>query len=422
MNAQPLQDALLVLGMHRSGTSATSGALAKMGFELGPRLVEAAPDNPRGYFEHETVVAIHERFLESINRRWCDPSPIPSAAWHGADADDARDALRRTVMGDFATASCWALKDPRLSRLLPLWAPLWRDIPVSPRALIVVRHPGGVAASLARRDGFPRLLSDLLWLRHTLESLDSMQVMPAAVLSFDALLAAPDSALASVLVRLGFPVTAPQDGVLAGFLDPSMNHHASDVVAPVPANPVSRLAIEVYEALTGVENAVDSRAVATFQARFEGAWLDIATVFEAGAEAYRGIVPTLARWRQSAFAHKSEMEAQVQWSEAAVAEMQALRGRIEQLEVDAAESERVVKALQQDLALADRVAREREAERDALLVEREAKRDALRVERKEASERIAALRAELRDVYASRSWRWAAPLRWISDVLGDGNR
>ena len=70
--------ALLILGMHRSGTSAVTGALALRGVYLGQDLMPPGPDNPRGFWEHAGVVAIHERLLEALDRRWDDLRAMPA--------------------------------------------------------------------------------------------------------------------------------------------------------------------------------------------------------------------------------------------------------------------------------------------------------------------------------------------------------
>jgi hypothetical protein len=48
---------LVVLGMHRSGTSALTGMLHHLGVALGEHLMPASADNPRGYWEHSDVVS-----------------------------------------------------------------------------------------------------------------------------------------------------------------------------------------------------------------------------------------------------------------------------------------------------------------------------------------------------------------------------
>ena len=80
--------AILVLGMHRSGTSAVTGALRLCGVELGTELMQPGSDNPKGFWEHAGVVAIHERLLAALERSWNDPRPLP-ADWLQSEATGA---------------------------------------------------------------------------------------------------------------------------------------------------------------------------------------------------------------------------------------------------------------------------------------------------------------------------------------------
>ena len=58
--------ALVVLGMHRSGTSALTGMLHRLGVALGEHLMPATNDNPRGYWEHADIVKVHERLMAAL--------------------------------------------------------------------------------------------------------------------------------------------------------------------------------------------------------------------------------------------------------------------------------------------------------------------------------------------------------------------
>ncbi len=63
------QISIIVLGMHRSGTSALTGCLNILGVNLGERLerlMSAHEDNPKGYWENEKVISINE----AIFLRW----------------------------------------------------------------------------------------------------------------------------------------------------------------------------------------------------------------------------------------------------------------------------------------------------------------------------------------------------------------
>ena len=60
--------AILVLGMHRSGTSAATGWLKTLGVNLGPYLMAEYPTQPKGYFEHAEIVGIHDELLALFGR------------------------------------------------------------------------------------------------------------------------------------------------------------------------------------------------------------------------------------------------------------------------------------------------------------------------------------------------------------------
>jgi len=424
--------ALLVLGMHRSGTSATSGALAHFGFDLGTRLVAAADDNPKGYFEHEPVVAIHEVFLEALGRRWCDPTVLPEEAWTGEAAAVARRAIVDAVTHDFHASPHWSLKDPRLSRLLPLWQPIWPTLGVEPSALVVVRRPVEVAGSLARRDGFPSMLADLLWIRHTLEALRGTAGMPRVCVEYSRLVADPAATLSTALDRLGMGLSGAAAPALAGFVDPTMNHHAA--ASRDRADPIGALADELFALCAQHGDGPDSDTLDAFEERFGLELLAVSPGVDAGVAAFRSLVAESARWRDESYATRSALNAQIRWSDTAAAELTRTRHDASEARLAGEELGRVAEALRRDLALVESLFRDREAERDDLLVQRRelvAERDLASLQRDEFSRQRDefsrqrdefslerdALRRDLDLLLASRSWRWTAPLRRLADLL-----
>ncbi len=162
--------ALVVLGMHRSGTSALTGTLHHLGVALGSRLMAATPDNPRGYWEHSDIVAVHERLMMALGYGWDDIRSLPPGFEHGEAAQAARRELAVIVNREFTGAPLWGVKDPRLCRLMPLWAEIFAEERVEPRYLLAVRHPLDVAESLAVRDGMSLARGMLLWLGHLLDA------------------------------------------------------------------------------------------------------------------------------------------------------------------------------------------------------------------------------------------------------------
>ncbi|GHE41232.1 hypothetical protein ACFOED_08650 [Vulcaniibacterium thermophilum] len=246
-------DAVLVLGMHRSGTSAATGALERLGLHLGDRLVPAAEDNPSGYFEHADAVALNEALLDAMDRSWDDIRALPDGWLALPAADAARARIRTDMLPALSANAPWALKDPRLCRLLPLWRIVLEESGVRVAALLVVRHPDEVSASLLARDRMPPTISRILWLRHVFESVRSSVGLPRAVLNYAALLEAPTSLLSAVGERLGLqlPATAPQMA-LDEFLKRDARHHAA-CNDPPPTDEWHALSLRTYSELTAIE-------------------------------------------------------------------------------------------------------------------------------------------------------------------------
>lgn len=293
---------LLVLGMHRSGTSATAGALAAAGFHMGSRLIEGAEDNPQGYFEHAGVVAVHESLLDALDRAWDDVRELPADWEQGDAAHEARARLQALLAEDLAPHAPWAVKDPRLCRLLPLWAPLLSADRTAGAALLVLRHPDEVAASLARRDRMPAEVAYLLWLRHVLEAEAGTRAWPRACVEYGAMLGDARKTLSQALGTCGVQSPRPLARA-ARHVTLEARHEA---VRSGPDSPWRRLARTVHEAATGGGDpfAAIADAAGAFDALLQrhAGW--IATIGAVQAAA-RGAT---SRWRGRALAAESRAE------------------------------------------------------------------------------------------------------------------
>lgn len=245
----PRPDAVFVLGMHRSGTSATAGALGLLGLKLGERLLDPAPDNPKGYFEHADAVSINDGLLEALDRSWNDIRPLPQDWAHGQAAHSAEQSIAELVIGRFPPGEPWAIKDPRLCRLLPPWLRAVSRRKLRAACVLVLRHPGEVADSLALRDSMPHTASYILWLRHVLESVEGSARLPRALLRYDELVAAPGATLRAAGRQIGFEWPLGTE-LLESFVSSDDRHHR----APAAGDPESEwhaLAMDVYSALCG---------------------------------------------------------------------------------------------------------------------------------------------------------------------------
>ncbi|MFD1106740.1 hypothetical protein [Sphingobium olei] len=180
---------LIILGMHRSGTSALAGTLGKLGPALPADLMGAGIGNDKGHWEPAGVVAVNDRILESAGSHWEDWDRV-SPDWYDSllcprALEEARAALRVS----FVDAPLFIMKDPRVCRLVPFWINAFALENIDPVFLLCLRHPAQVAASLAKRDAMEPGYANLLWLRHTLEAEAATRGRKRTICDFDQLLA-----------------------------------------------------------------------------------------------------------------------------------------------------------------------------------------------------------------------------------------
>lgn len=162
---------LLVLGMHRSGTSAMAGLLVRLGAGGPKTLMPPDEHNPRGYWESNAFVPFHERLLEAAGSRWDSWTRLDLAAVaNAAAAHGLDDEFRRLTRQEFGDAQLFVMKDPRISRIVPFWLDMLAAEGISPSVILTLRNPLEVAESLRKRDGFSREHSLLIWLRHMLDA------------------------------------------------------------------------------------------------------------------------------------------------------------------------------------------------------------------------------------------------------------
>jgi len=220
--------ALLILGMHRSGTSALTGALALRGVHLGSDLMPPAAENPKGFWEHLGVVNIHEQLFSALGHCWSSPDPLPEHWLLHPATETAREQLRTLIRSEFLPHPVWAVKDPRLCRLLPLWRPLLEELGVNASAVVIARDPREVAASLQKRNQWPPELARELWLRHLADAILGSHELPRCVLTYSRLLADPLSEIEAMVESLHLPLPMPEPAYinhLRAFVQAQDRHH-----------------------------------------------------------------------------------------------------------------------------------------------------------------------------------------------------
>jgi hypothetical protein len=214
------------LGMHRSGTSLVSRMLNLLGVHLGPDepISRTGTDNPKGYWEHDSIVAINDEILARFGGRWDEPPRLPSAWPREARLEDLREKARRLLAADFAAAPLWGWKDPRTCLTLPFW----QDVVGPMRYVLCVRNPLAVVGSLSRRNAMSSEKVDLLWLGHVRASLALTDGHPRMLVFYEEILDDWRRELRRLAAFVGRPEHAddpPLRDAVAAFVEAGMCHH-----------------------------------------------------------------------------------------------------------------------------------------------------------------------------------------------------
>jgi len=252
MTTYPNARCILVLGMHRSGTSALTGVLTNLGVNTGSRLLQPHEvDNPKGFWEHADIVSIHDELLKSLEYSWDDVRPLPNEWWKHANISEFRRAIVHIIQRDFSTSALWAVKDPRMCRLLPLWLEILAEVEVKPLIILNLREPCSVARSLQKRDGFSNLKAQLLWIQHFLDAEFWSRGYPREILTYQQLMSDWKTAVESLTKFLTpMEINSSALSAIEHFLEPSLQHHnAREEV--IPEDELSRMAHQVYQLALG---------------------------------------------------------------------------------------------------------------------------------------------------------------------------
>jgi len=222
--------AYLVLGMHRSGTSAVTQLLGLAGADLPQNLMPQDEHNAKGYFEPWRIATLNGERLHATGSAWDDPFCHPFRELPPAEERDWRKRALELFQEEYGDAAWPLLKDPRVTALLPLWRGVLDELKIGARCVISVRHPLAVAGSLERRDGFPTEKSLLVWTAYMLAAEAYTRDLPRAFVSYDALLADWRSEVARIERAHGAPLPKLDKGAaraIDGFLAPELRHNAS---------------------------------------------------------------------------------------------------------------------------------------------------------------------------------------------------
>lgn len=143
---------LIIVGMHRSGTSFTASLLQKAGLNIGSDLLGTGVGNELGHFENEDFLTFHKNVLLTKNQ---NPDGWSQNKIEHLNDQEQTDLLKIIQSN---TTSQWGWKEPRTT----LFLDIYKKIIPNAYYLFVYRNPWEVVDSLFRRSTDNELLKSPL--------------------------------------------------------------------------------------------------------------------------------------------------------------------------------------------------------------------------------------------------------------------
>jgi glycosyltransferase involved in cell wall biosynthesis len=218
---------VVVLGVHRSGTSLTARVLNVLGIRFGDKLVPGRRDNPAGFWEHSEIVQQSKSIEAKLG---VDPFkgglvvPPRSEWWDDETIAPERAALTEILKQEVASGdSIFGFKDPRTLILLPLWQRIFEDAGITPRYVLALRQPADAIASMMRR-GVSDSAAETVWLAHLAEGLRALDRPPEIAISYELWFEGPEAQAQAIVEALALPASNGATGELGKAIRADLRH------------------------------------------------------------------------------------------------------------------------------------------------------------------------------------------------------
>lgn len=436
---------IIILGMHRSGTSSLAGMLDGLGCRGHATPMPGTDANAAGYFESLPVFRLNDAILTALGSRWDDWRPLRPDAHRSPRLAEFHDKARALLHSEYGDESLIYLKDPRISMLLPFWRGVLEAAGYRCVYLHTHRSPSEIAASLQRRDEIDPGLSLLAWLSQVLQAERHSRGQVRHFTSYEALLCDPAAVAMAAETAFGFLWPRPAEAG-AVRVNRALRHHddgARAVLEDARIPGLIRQTLEILErwAAQG-EQVADHARLDDIAAAFDEAEGLFARAMLALRSRSAQLAPTRAR-EEALKTEKAALEARLtqatkdkamldkHLTQITQARDEALRDRDAACQAQAEAQARQ----QQELdmltdRLIDRDAALAAIRRDTLAVTNratqleqqcaaatEAARQQLELSRKEVEALRGQLEAQRQEFLSSTSWRVSAPVRALGRLV-----
>jgi len=366
----------MVLGMHRSGTSALTRIFNLLGADLPTNLLPPSETNKTGYWESRDLTTIHDGVLASAGSNWHDWRPFNQEWFSSPLAAQYQQQIVDVLRRDFAKSQLFAIKDPRVCRLWPLWRDVLEEFGAGPLVVMPIRNPLEVAASLKRRNELIPANIYLVWLRHVIDAEFSTRDLPRAVITYDSLLDDWQEAIAAIgsKLKLSWPRRGPLAEIeIENFLSPELKHYTKNSERLAAKADIIDWAKDAYAALTHLaehpEHPADLKRLDAIRAEFDKASSAFGVAFALGEAELAAEQGAVAALRAELTAAQGTVQDGMQDRERLSAELDILKPALDellQLKAQSAAVEQSLARAQAEMAAAREDAARQASERDRL--------------------------------------------------------
>jgi|GEM_PF-133664 len=226
------QKCIVILGMHRSGTSALTGLLQILGLELGNNLDGPAFYNVKGLFEQSDINRLNILILKKLNSSWDDIYPLSEEWFHDININDIKLQIKQVIVQNFGLCSVFGIKEPRIAILLPLYLEMFEEMAIELHFVIIKRNKEEVACSLLKRDGFAYDKSCALYDKYANNIEKYTNGYSRTYVDFNELVNNPKQVITKLKNELDISLGDFDDlkAEIYEFIDPNLKHFNIDII------------------------------------------------------------------------------------------------------------------------------------------------------------------------------------------------
>ncbi len=211
---------LFVLGMSRSGTSALTRVLSLCGGTLPAALAGANSANPSGYWEPRKSLHLNAVILRRHGSAMIDPSlRLEEEGALDAKEQSAWIAEIRAYLNTLPAAPLIVIKDPQITALTGMWFEAARLAGFDSVAVIALRNPEEVTASVTANGPISQELSSALWLKFNLLAERHTRDVPRVFVEYPNLLEDWRREIKRISVALAIDLNSSDDRAIEEFLE-----------------------------------------------------------------------------------------------------------------------------------------------------------------------------------------------------------